>query len=483
MATPIPINHARFTVDEVVRATSGKLIGPADVGEVVGVVTDSRLAGAGKLFVALTGETHDAHRFLPDVLRAGTRLALVRVGADVPHGMSAVEVPDTTRALGELARFHRQRWGKPVIAITGSAGKTTTKELTAAALSDTSSRVLKTTGNLNNAVGVPMTLLQLGAEHDVAVVEVGTNARGEIAWLAEITRPNIAVVTEVAAAHTAGLGSVADVAQEKTDLLRALGADGIAIWNADNAALADAVGSLPATQLRFGITVSAELQLLSHAATAELRERCVFVSQPSGARVEVSLALFGVAAALDAAAALLVVRALRGEAAVASAAQRLAQVQPTPGRMFAVAADNDVLLLDDTYNANPISCERSMRTAVALAVARGGRAIAVLGDMRELGAESVSQHRRLGRLAVEFEIAMFVGCGVEMAEACDAAITESSRHRLPTPTRVVHVVDPMQAVPIVRVHAAANDVVLIKGSRSMAMERVLRELSPAGASA
>jgi UDP-N-acetylmuramoyl-tripeptide--D-alanyl-D-alanine ligase len=482
MATPIPVNHARFTIDEIVRATGGTPIGPSVTGDVTGVVTDSRVVTAGSLFVAIQGELIDAHRFLPDVERAGARLALVRAGAVVSPTLSAIAVPDTTRALGELARFHRLRWGKQLVAITGSAGKTTTKELTAAALGGVEGRVLKTSGNLNNAIGVPMTLLQLGSEHDVAVVEVGTSARGEIAWLAEIARPNVAVVTEVAAAHTAGLGlgTVADVAQEKTDLLRALGADGVAIWNADNVALSEAVVGVKAKQLRFGTGGTVDLQLLSHSVTSELRERCVFVSRSSGARSDVSLGLFGVAAALDAAAALLVVRALRGEAALDMAGQRLAEVLPTPGRMCPVVADNHVLLLDDTYNANPISCERSMRTAVALAAARGGRAIVVLGDMKELGAESVSQHRHLGRIAVELELAAFVGCGAEMAEACDAAITDSARHRLPTPTRVMHVIDPLEAVPIVRAQVEPNDVVLIKGSRSMAMERVLRALSPVG---
>ncbi len=483
MATPIPVNEARFTIDELLQATGGVWIGPMLSEGVQGVVTDSRAARAGRLFVALSGERHDAHRFLPDVARAGARVALVRTGTVLPPGLSAIAVTDTTRALGELARFHRLRWNKPVVAITGSAGKTTTKELTAAALSALGMRVLKTSGNLNNAIGVPMTLLELTDAHDIAVIEAGTSGPGEIAWLAEIARPDVAVVTEVAVAHTAGLGTVTAVAHEKTALLRALNARGTAIWNADNAALAQAVGTLAAKQLRFGTHGDVEVRLCSYEATADLFERCVFESQPGGAPFEARLRLLGGGAALDAAAALAVVRALRGDGAWPTAAQGMAAVAPTPGRMVAIEGDDRVLLIDDTYNANPISCERSLQSAAALAKARHGRVIAVLADMKELGDESVAQHRRIGRLAVELDVAVFVGCGGEMAAACDAAITETARHRVPHLTRVVHVLDPLQAASVVRAQLQEGDVVLIKGSRSMAMERVVHELAPKGAAA
>lgn len=481
MATPIPTNHARFTVEEILRATSGTLVGPQITGEVSGVVTDSRLVTAGCVFVALHGERHDAHRFLPEVAHAGARLAIVRRGASLPQFFSAIEVDDTQRALGELARLHRQRWGRRVVAITGSAGKTTTKELTAAALNGIGLRVHKTSGNLNNAIGVPMTLFQLGAEHDVAVIEVGTNARGEIAWLAGITCPDIAVVTEVAAAHTEGLGNVEDVAVEKTDLLRAVPSHGVAIWNADNAHLVAAVGepaALGPRTLTFGTQDAVDVRLSEHHATAGLRERCTFDVRDPKTRCEVSLRLLGAGAALDTAAALAVVIALQPDAQLSRAADAMALLVPTAGRMYPMLGNDQVLYLDDSYNANPISTERSLRAAQALAAARNGRLIAVLGDMKELGDESVPQHRRIGRLAVELEVAAFIGCGAEMATACDAAMGEAARHRLPHTTRVMHVIDPLGAVPIVRAQIEANDVVLIKGSRSMQMERVLRELAP-----
>lgn len=483
MATPIPDNSAHFTLDEVLRVTGGHLVGTATAGEATGVVTDSRRVTPGQLFVALVGETHDAHRFLRQAGEQGAAIVVVSNATDVPFNLTAIEVLDTTRALGQLARLHRERWGKRVVAITGSAGKTTTKELTAAALTALGQRVHKTSGNLNNAIGVPMTLLQLEAAHDVAVVECGTSGPGEIAWLAELAQPDVAVVLEAAAAHTEGLGTVEAVAVEKASLLGGLGSHGVAVWNADNAELVKAVANFSVRQLRFGISEGVDVRLASHHSTPGARERCVFESGSSGNRCEVELGLLGIGAALDAAAVLAIVSALHGEKGWDAAAHGLSALRATPGRMCPQEAERGVVVLDDTYNANPISCERSLRAARELAEARGGRVIAVLGDMKELGAESALHHRRIGRLAVELKVAAFVGCGAEMAAACDAAMAEAARERLPSASRVMHVRDPLEAVAIVRAQLQDNDVVLIKGSRSMGMERVVEALAQKGRAA
>ncbi|HEX4355368.1 MAG TPA: Mur ligase family protein, partial [Polyangiales bacterium] len=237
MATAIPANEAAFTLEEIAACTGGRVSASKAEASIRGVVTDSRAVKPGQLYVALRGEHHDGHRFLQPSAAQGAAAALVETEDKAPAGLPLVVVPDTRRALGELARAHRTRWGGKLIAITGSAGKTTTKELTAAALRALGHRVLSTEGNLNNEIGLPMTLFGLGAQHDLAVVEIGTGGPGEIAWLAYVGRPEIGVVTTVSLAHAEKLGSLDGVADEKTALLRALPSDGAAIYGADSEAL------------------------------------------------------------------------------------------------------------------------------------------------------------------------------------------------------------------------------------------------------
>ena len=221
MATAIPPNEAAFALAEIATGTSGRVEPAGSTARVRGVVSDSRAVRAGQLYVALRGEHHDGHKFLAQAHAQGAAAALVSDVQQAPAGLPLIIVADTRRALGELALAHRVRWGGELIAITGSAGKTTTKELTAAALRALGHRVHSTQGNLNNEIGLPMTLFGLAPEHDVAVVELGTGGPGEIAWLAHVARADIGVVTTVSLAHAEKLGSLDGVADEKTALLRA----------------------------------------------------------------------------------------------------------------------------------------------------------------------------------------------------------------------------------------------------------------------
>ena len=192
MATPIPANQATFHRDEVVSATGGTSGGPT-WESASGVVTDSRAIQPGNLFVALRGERFDAHEFAAQAVDAGATAVVVERGTPLPDHVSTVEVDDTLLALGDLARAHREKWNGKVIGITGSVGKTTTKDLAASALQSAGYRVLKTAGNLNNRIGVPMTLFQLDATVDMAVIEMGTSEPGEIARLAEIAAPDVGI--------------------------------------------------------------------------------------------------------------------------------------------------------------------------------------------------------------------------------------------------------------------------------------------------
>ena len=444
MATRIPDNAARFRLAEVAELTGGALVG-AD-REVAGVITDSRRAAAETLFVALRGETHDAHRFLPQVAEAGGA-ALVEKGVACPEGLARVEVEDTLVALGALGHAWRERFAGRVVAITGSAGKTSTKELAAAGLSGAGVSALATEGNLNNRVGVPMTLLTLGDAHEVAVIEAGTSEPGEIATLGAMIAPEIAVVTLVAAAHTQGIGTVEDVFVEKTDLLRARIEGGVGIVNGDDERLRRCEGVR-----RYGFAEDADVRVLGWRMDGP---RTVARYRLGERELEASLQLVGEAAALNGAGALAVAQALGVD--LEAFCRGMGELAPVAGRMTPRPA-GEALVLDDSYNANPSSVLLALRTAARVAEARGGRLLAVLGDMKELGALSEAKHREV-RAEADARAARAFFVGPEMAAVGDA-LEDLELDAL------LAAIGPL----------AAGDVVLVKGSRSMALERVVEAL-------
>jgi UDP-N-acetylmuramoyl-tripeptide--D-alanyl-D-alanine ligase len=468
VATPIPENRASFVLDEIVSAT-GATLDPRAAGQtrIRSVATDSRAVVKDALFVALRGERFDGHRFLVEAGRAGaTALMIERDARWEGAGVAAVRVSDTTVALGDLAAHHRTRWGGRVVAITGSAGKTSTKELVAAALDAGDGRTLKTRGNLNNLVGVPMTLFCLEEGHDLAVIEMGTSAPGEIARLGAIGRPDVAVVTLISAAHTEGLGDLAAVAREKRSLLDALGPAGVAVLNADDPELAD-VQLGGRTIVRFGVSAGADVRLVSHRVDRELATHASYEVKGVGT-VEIRLRLLGESAAQNAAAALAVAVAFGHDPLLS--ATRLAEVPPTEGRMCAVSG-GAFCVIDDSYNANPRSTEMALETARALADARGVGLVAVLADMRELGAQSRALHEALGAFAAERARGL-VFVGTEM-KAAAAAARRAKHDRL----EIAEVADAADAVAPLRALAHPGDVVLVKGSRSMRTERVVEALT------
>jgi UDP-N-acetylmuramoyl-tripeptide--D-alanyl-D-alanine ligase len=469
MATPIPVNSARFTLAEIAALTGGELIAAHGTAVVLGVSTDSRTATQGNLYVALRGELHDGHAYIAQARARGAAAALVERNADVDAALPRVVVEDTLVALGALARAHRLRWAGRVVGITGSAGKTTTKELTAAALAAAGARVAKTQGNLNNLIGVPMTLLALDASSDVAVIEMGTNAHGEIEKLAAMAMPDVGVITTVGLAHTAGLGTLAEVAHEKCALLRALPVDGTAIFCADVPALVPELSAVRAKKrMLFGASSFGDVVLMATTLTDALMTRAQY--RVYGNIVSAELSVLGDACAIDAGAAMSVVLALFGAQALSKAIEGLLAVKAVDGRLFPKRAQNGALVIDDTYNANPSSMLASLQTLAQLAATSKRRAVAVLGDMAELGDVSTSEHARVVSACDHLGIALLVGCGAEMARAVAA-----------TPCVRTHAVgiDALEdAVTVIKTRVDANDVVLVKGSRSMRMERCVDALVP-----
>lgn len=459
MATPIPSNQARFRHDDVVSATKGRAVGPT-WESACGIVTDSREIKPGNLFVALRGEHFDAHGFATQAADAGAAAVIVERGTSLPDHVSAIEVDDTLHALGELARAHRQAWIGRVIGITGSVGKTSTKELTAAALESAGHRVLKTTGNLNNRIGVPMTLLQLDTSVDTAVVEMGTSQPGEIARLAEIAMPDVGIVTRASLAHTEGLGSVEAVADEKVALLRALPPDGVAVAYGDDAPVKKRAAVVRAKRkLFYGRDAGNDVRVIDWDVDAN-GTRARF--QVRGRDVEIAMALLGEGAVLNAAGALAI--ALGLDVSLQDAARGIAGVEPSPGRLQPRTGNAERLVIDDSYNANPASMEVALNTARAIAEQREAPLVLVFGDMKELGAHSEEAHRRVGDLVSDAGVFLFVGCGRGMHQAVETANARG--------TDTLWFEDASKCGELVD-RLPVRAVVLVKGSRSMEMERVI----------
>jgi len=428
-----------------------------------GVSTDSREAMPGALFVALRGERFDGHAFLPQARTAGAVAALIQREGAHPVDLPVIEVDDTLRALGALAHGHRRRFQPAVAAVTGSVGKTTTKELLGAALSPLGP-VLKTEGNLNNEIGVPLTLLRLGPRHAAAVIEMGMNHLGEIARLAALAEPRVGVVTNVRGVHLESLGTIERVAEAKGELYRGLPADGVAVANADDPlALAQARAS-GRRVVTFGRS-AADVQLVS----VRQSLRGVELEVRAGGRtLRGEAAFLGEHSAIDACAALAAAEAcgVPVERAVAA----LASARPAPHRLAVLSLPDGVTLLDDCYNANPHSTIAALDTLRALG--EGRRLGAVLGDMLELGPEELELHRRVGAAAAGLAWLYAFGPRARSLAigAREAGVPE-----------VGHGTELERGLAWIRERLRPGDLLLLKGSRGMRMERFGEALgAPAG---
>lgn len=443
----------RFLLSEISEILGAPFGGEDE--EICGVRIDSRVILGGDCFIALRGERFDGHDYLDEVAAEGARALIIEASYEgaLPEGPQIFRVEDTLYALGELARAHRARAKDlKVVGITGSAGKTGTKELLAAIIREAGVSALITAGNLNNRVGLPMTLLSLEDE-PLAILEMGTSEIGEIARLAEIARPEIGVITLIDASHTEGLGGIEGVAREKAALFEALGEGGCAIACIDEPRLAEIVERASARRLRFGRDEGADLQILdqrySPSGTTVSFDR-------GGERFQLETPLLGEPAVNQMAIALLVSELLGIEREIVERAA--AAISPREGRLSLRERDG-ILFIDDAYNANPRSMRAALELGRELARGRGGRAFALLGDMRELGELEASAHREI----LEFTGVDFYLVGGAFAEA--ASGTERPIFESPT-----------AAAAALLPRLKANDLVVIKGSRSMGMERAIPTL-------
>lgn len=435
-----------------------------------GVSTDSRTLKPGDLFVALTGERFDGNRFVASAKEHGAAAAMIQraFGIDeLPGGFPLIRVEYTRTSLGQLAAHWRDRFALPLVGVTGSNGKTTVKEMIAAILrravaADTaklkpeSDQILATEGNLNNDIGVPQMLLRLRAHHRYAVIEMGMNHLGEIAYLTGIAKPSVAVITNAGAAHIEGLGSVESVARAKAEIFAGLDRHGIAVINADDRyALLwrEFVGShcIVDFGLRETASVSAGYQ-------ADRLINRLQLKLPDGS-VDVLLQVPGAHNVYNALAASAAAVALGiGKESIAAGLESFQGVQ---GRMQKKCGLHHALLIDDTYNANP----ESVRAALAVLAAAQGKKILVLGDMGELGHAAIELHRTIGRDARKAGLDQMLTLGELSAYAAEA-FGKGARHF----TDIGELLNVTEGL-------LADDVtLLVKGSRFMRMERVVKQL-------
>ena len=465
MTTPIP-----WITADVLKATGGELLSGDIQCAFAGVSIDSRRITPNDLFVAIKGQVHDGHSFTGDVIKSGVRgVVISKNNIDTPSGrlcrqknVVCVAVTDTTKALGDLAAFQRKRSSISVVAITGSNGKTTTRTMTAAVVARCF-RTLATCGNLNNEIGLPLTLLDINPDHQWAVVELGMNRPGEIANLAEICRPNIGVITNIGPAHLEGLGSVDAVMQAKGELLAKIGPDGTAVLNADDPRLLQLADKTAANVLLFGISQRARVRAQS-IQTKGLG--LVFTLTLPSTSIAVELGTpgsFMVSNALAAAA----VGHLLGVSA-AEIKNGLEGFVPVKGRLNILKTRRNIHIIDDTYNANPGSMSAAIATLQALKQDRRG--ILIIGDMLELGQHSESMHRMIGALIARSKIARVYATGT-FAEAVAAGARDEDMD-----SGNIMIGSKDEIFQHVTVWLGPGDWVLVKGSRSMAMETIVAKL-------
>jgi UDP-N-acetylmuramoyl-tripeptide--D-alanyl-D-alanine ligase len=449
-----------MTAEQIAWAGGAKIV--RDGGPFTGVFTDTRKPIRGGLFVALQGDNFDGSDFVAQAIEGGASGALVAEGSSVPGFTGALLIArDTGRALGGISAAWRQRFeGLRVVAVTGSTGKTSTKELIAEVLA-AAGPTLKTEGNLNNEIGVPLTLLRLSAEHRYAVVECGMNHLGEIARLAAWADPDVGVVTNVGPVHLEGCGSLEGVAHAKGEMFHALRPASISVANADDSRVLAQARLSGRKLVTFGSAYGSDVRLLSaRHGGAGLQVELEWLS----ARRSVELKLIGVHNGANAAAAAAVGLALGIDA---EAILRGLANATTPGRrMRPVRLANGALLIDDCYNANPASTKAALITLGQLSEGKG-RAIAVLGDMLELGPTELDLHRDVGRFAGTSPLAFLVAFGTRAK-----ALADGAREAGLAPELIEWTDDPAEAVRLVQARVRPEDTVLVKGSRGMKMERI-----------
>lgn len=446
----------------VAQSTGGTLL-QNGMQAVTGISTDSRSIKPGDLFFALVGENFDGHNFILPAMEKGAAGVVVssRVDLTAYPNAGVIKVPDTLAALQALAASYRSQFDLPVVAVTGSVGKTTTKDILASCL-DQDRKTLKTPGNFNNEIGLPLTILGLESDHKAAVVELAMRGRGEISRLGAIARPTCAIITNVEAVHLQTMGSLENIAQAKCEVLESLGKKGFAIINGNNHLLVKTAAAINCRQYTYGNSRDFDIEIMGVKGSAaglnidlrlfDKKDRFYFpIPAPE---------LAGNVAAAAGMAVLLGVDLEKIKAGIKnyrSSSDRLNLIELAEGGK----------VINDTYNANPVSMVAALQVAKLNA---GARTVAVLGDMLELGACEVAGHIKVGKKAAEIGIDILVTLGERSAHIAEAALEAG----IPGEA-VKHFLDRDECLNWLKTNISKKDTVLFKASRGMKLETLLEE--------
>ena len=456
-----------FTLSDIADATGGRIIGPPE-GEISAVSTDSRSVNSGELFIPLRGEHFDGHNYLASVSERGVEAVLAEEAwlntHQLPDSMTSIVVNDTLRALGDIATVYRERYDIPVVGITGSNGKTTCKEMLATIL-DQIGPGLKTAGNLNNLIGLPQMIFRLRPEHGWAVLEMGMSEPGEIDRLAEIAAPQVGVVLNAFPAHLESMGSIENVAQAKGELLLRLPAGGCAVVNADDPLIAMQPVPEDVKRMTFGLG-QADVRassILSRGISGQS-----FTLHIGELQQHVNLAAFGRHNIYNALAAAATAHALGITPEII--ANGLGLFRPYDKR-FKLENIDGILLIDDSYNANPASVGAALATLADLKGSQ--RAFVALGDMLELGGNEAELHRMVGVQAAQVADRLYL-YGPLSAYSAEGAISAG----MPADA-VIQGLSHREIAADILMKAANGDFVLLKGSRGMQMEKIVDNIRAA----
>jgi len=458
----------KFLLDDVLKATTGNLIAGASGKTFYGISTDSRLVKKGNLFIALKGEKFDGHDFVNQALQQGAAGVVVsdsKVSQDLmDKSVAVIKVADTLIAFGDLAHEWRKRFPITVIGLTGSSGKTTTKEMIAAIIGR-KKNILKTEGNLNNLIGLPQTIFRLTAEHELAILEMGTNTRGEIKRLTQIAVPDIGLITNVGPAHLAGFGSMEAVREEKGDLFFNMSPSGTITVNIDDKAVAICAERWTGRKITFSMSPNADVTVKDIKINGIKGMSFNLIIGENIQKVEMKIVgLHHVNNAMAAAATGLAVGM-----DIKTIAEGLAEFRPFSGRMEMVKLRNGSFLLDDSYNANPASVREALMTLKDLKIHHNDYVF--LGDMLELGAESEEMHRKIGMLIATIGInALFLQgdfSRVTAAGAMEGGLL---------PENIFFLSGADNGINYLKENLKKGDWILVKGSRGMKMEKIVGQI-------